>query len=221
MSAPTQAELLQLAIRGEMARIHTSIPGTVLSYDHATQRATVQVAVRSKVRGARGGEISNVDVPPIPGVPVCFPSAAGYAITWPLTAGDPGLIVFAERSTDEWKATGNPSNDAQDVRRFDLSDAVFIPGSVSPAQPIGSTGRDAAAMVLLASSLKLGDSTATDFVALASLVLQELNALRAELVLHTHPVAGVTLGAGSVVSAPPTGIGPSSASVAATKVKAK
>ncbi len=162
MSEKSEADILHLAIRGEVAKLHTSLPGTVLSYDHATQRATVQVGVRSKIRASRGGEITNVDVPPIPGVPVCFPSAAGYAITWPLSPGDPVLLVFSERSIDEWKATGNASNDAQDVRRFDLSDAIAIPGSVSPAQPIPAAGRDAAALVIQAATVKLGSSTATE-----------------------------------------------------------
>ncbi len=137
-------------------------PGTVLAYDHATQRATVALAVRQKIRAARGGAISNEDIPPIANVPVIFPRATGYADTFPLTVGDSVLVFFAERSIDEWKSTGNASNDAQDIRRFDLSDAVAIPGESSFARPIPAAGIDVAARVIQASMIKLGSSLATE-----------------------------------------------------------
>ena len=61
--------------------------------------------------------------------------------------------------------------------------------------------------------MKLGDSTATDYVALASLVLDELNALRAEVILHTHAT-------GVGPTGPALGVGATSNPVAATKVQA-
>lgn len=160
----TDADLLLAAIQSEVAKIRTALPGRVVSYDHATQRATIGLAVRSKVRDPLTGAITNADTPLIPNVPILFPGGTGYAVTFPLTAGDPVLVLVCERSLDEWKATGNASNDAQDVRRFNLSDAVAIPGSISPAQPIGTAGRDAAAIVVQGVAVKLGSSLATEGV---------------------------------------------------------
>lgn len=60
-----------------------------------------------------------------------------------------------------------------------------------------------------------GSGTAAQFVALASLVKAELDALRAELLLHTHAVASFG------TSAPPTGIGATSNAVACTSTKAE
>jgi len=199
-SKPTEADVVREAIRAQTALMHTSIPGRVESYDHTTQKATVRPTVR--FRRIVNGAYETYIPPAVGNVPVAFPKATGYSDTFPLTVGDTGLLVFQERSTDEWRATANPDSDPQDPRRFDLADAMFIPCQTSPASPIGASGLDAAARVLEAPTLLLGDSTATSFVALATAVSIELAAIAV--------VLNANFGPGTYTPG----------SVAATKVKA-
>lgn len=221
MGAPSEADNLLRAVKAQTARIHTSIPGVVVSYDAATQTADVRPAVKSFSRDAKGA-ITAATQPVIPAVPVAFPEGGGFSITWPLEAGDPVLLVFCERSLDEWRSVTGDDHEPQDpARRHDLMDAIAIPGGSSPVSALGTDAWAAGALVVRGDDLRLGSATASDFVALASLVLAELNALRAELILHTHTVAGITPGGGSVASLPAIGIGAASGSVAAAKVKAE
>lgn len=211
-SQPSANSNLSEAARGAVAGVNVSLPATVVSYDHATQTATIQIV--PCFRKKEGGVVVCYRPPTIHAVPVLFPGAGDYSDTWPLAAGDTGIALFCDRSLDEWKATGAASTEPQDQRRHNITDAMFIPGGRPIADPVPSAGIDAAARVIRAPMLLLGSSAASDFVALASLVLDELNALRAELILHTHPT-------GVGPSGPAIGIGAASGSVAATKVKAE
>lgn len=211
---PTTHENLLAGIRGQIARVHTSLPGKVVSYDQATQTCTVTCSVDFKYAHPDTGEPTPYSPPAIANVPVAFPGAGDWSVTWPLAAGDDVLLVFGERSMDEWKSHGGGGHQAQDVRRFDLSDAVALPALRSPASPIPAEGYDAGALVVRGAEIRLGSSSATAFVALSDLVLSELNALRVEIIAHTH-----TTGVGP--TGPAIGVGPTSNSVAATKVKAE
>jgi hypothetical protein len=211
-SQPSPTGNLSEAARAAVAGVNVALPATVVSFDAETQTVSIQVVpcFRRKV----GGQVSCYQPPQLHAVPVLFPGAGDYSDTWPLAAGDTGIALFCDRSLDEWKSTAAASTEPQDQRRHNITDAVFLPAGRSPADPIPADGIDAAARVIRAPLLKLGSASATDYVALASLVLAELNALRAELLLHTHPT-------GVGPSGPAIGIGATSGSVAATKVKAE
>jgi hypothetical protein len=214
---PTSLEqVIAEALEDGRARLHVSMPARVVSYDEDTQTASVQPILRSR-RVDQEGTSSSHQLPSIPKVPVAFPQGGGCSITFPLAAGDEVLLVVAERSMDEWKQAGGGDISPKDPRRFDLSDAVALAGLSSPSTPL--TQVLAGAMVLAANDLRLGNKTATDFVALASLVLDRLTKLQTAFDAHMHATAAA--GAPS----PPTpvpGMIPVGAlvSVAATKVRA-
>lgn len=216
MSAnPTDHEILLEAIRSQLARVNTSLPGVVVSYSEANQTATVRPSFRFAYRDAEG-VLQRYDPPAIHNVPVAFPGGGSFSITWPLAEGDSVLLVFSSRSLDEWRTVAGAAHEPKDLRRFDLSDAVAVPGLRSPADPIPAAGRAAGAMVLRAADLRLGSATASDSVALASLVEAEINALWTAIGAHMH--AGVTVGSGVTGTATYPG---SSGSVGASKVKAE
>jgi hypothetical protein len=117
-------------VRGEISGIHTSAPGKIVSYDSGTGRASVQPSLKFKVADGR-----SLDSPVIVNVPVYFPSGAGASITYPIAAGDPCWLVFAERSIDDWLLGG----ESEDPRKYDLTDCVAFVGM----KPTRSTNNNA------------------------------------------------------------------------------
>ena len=67
-------------------------------------------------------------------VPVLFPRSRKAAVTFPLEKGDTVLLVFAERSLDEWIEKGGNKVSPEDPRRHDMSDAIAIPGCFHAVQ---------------------------------------------------------------------------------------
>jgi hypothetical protein len=50
-------------------------------------------------------------------------------ITFPVAAGDTGIIVCSDRSMDTWLGLASPQDTApMDARRHSLQDGVYIPG---------------------------------------------------------------------------------------------
>lgn len=121
---PTLAELLGQFFSGSIGKINTGIPGEVIKYDSDSGTAEIQISIKRQYEGE-----SSFDIPPLLNVPVSFPmSSDGKAyLSLPIKKGDTGLIHFCHRSIDRWLQQGGqvePGN----TRRFDISDAVFVPG---------------------------------------------------------------------------------------------
>lgn len=208
-NAPTLKDALAASMSRALEGVHTSMPGTVVSYDRTTQTATIRPAIRQTYRTG-DGKLATEKLPDIPSVPVLFPTSAAASLTFDLAAGDPVILLVGESSTDEYRTGDSDDNDPQDVRRFDLSDSVAIPGG----RPVGSTDYASGAMVLRSNDIRLGSSAASDFVALASLVLAQLTSLYNQLLAHTHTSPVGPTGPALGVTVAPT-------SPAATKVKAE
>lgn len=56
-----------------------------------------------------------------------MPRGGGFALTFPVAAGDECLVVFADACIDSWWQSGGVQNQAE-KRRHDLSDGIVIPG---------------------------------------------------------------------------------------------
>jgi hypothetical protein len=125
---PSLEDVILLAVRSELAKVQTSIPGRILTYDREKQRAQIQTSIRGRYENPETEELESYLPPPIPNVPVQFPSGGGFSITWPLKKNDDVRLAFCSRSIDEWLTSGSADNEPTDLRRFDLTDAVAIPG---------------------------------------------------------------------------------------------
>jgi hypothetical protein len=110
--------------------IHTSMPGSIVSYDPGTNRASVQPNGSFKAQDGR-----NVRYPIIHNVPLHFPMGQGgtSGITFPINAGDGCLLVFSETQNDDFLSSNK--GDSPDVRNHSLNDAIAIPGVYSGAAP--------------------------------------------------------------------------------------
>lgn len=217
----TLPDVIKAAIESHVAGLHVALPGIVEKYDAEKQVADVVIAVRAPMR-TLAGDVSYLDFPTLPEVPIAWPSGGGYFAAFPLAKGDPVMLVFSEVATGEYLSNGSKS-DPLDTRRHSLGYPVAIPGAARPEpkaiKDAPTTGvvigkDDAETQIHVgATEIKLG-KTATDFVALASLVKAELQALQTWAASHTHPAPG---GATSAPTSPPSAIGEVKASV----VKAK
>lgn len=103
---------------------HTALPGKVVSYDAASNRASVQPEGLYKAEDG-----STIPYPVIYSVPVVFPCGmSGKAgITFPIYPGDGVLLVFSETQMDDFLTGG----DSDDPRSHSLNDAIAVPGLYS------------------------------------------------------------------------------------------
>jgi hypothetical protein len=145
-------EALNAAMDGRQARLWTAMPAIVQAYSPNEMTVTLVVAIAEPMRSIDGTTITQVQLPQLIHCPVLFPSGGGFTLTFPLKAGDEGLVVFANRCIDAWWANGpaaapntsyNPSTGQtlqaqpqQEYRMHDLSDGFFIPKCFSQPKVI-------------------------------------------------------------------------------------
>lgn len=122
-------ETLRAAMDARAANMWTATPGIVESYDPAAQTVSVQVALQMMVRGPDGKQTPQ-SVSVLPDVPVCFPRAGGFAVTFPVKPGDECLVVFGMRCIDSWWQGGGVQP-PMDARMHDPSDGFAIFGPTS------------------------------------------------------------------------------------------
>lgn len=244
---PTDAEVIKAGMDRRLRDVHVALAGRVESYDSDKQRADIQPLIQELLPLRDGGEKLET-IPEIPNVPIIFPRAGGFFITFPIQKGDFVQLIVNERSLDRWLASqdGRITN-PDDFRTHNLSDAVAIPGlypfdlsitegGISDNMVMGQEG-GSTIHIKPNGEIHAGSENATDFVGLAQKMLDELNQVKADLnaqkatsETHTHGVLVATPGT-PVLSSPPStlpiGLPPilwptphTPASVAASKLKA-
>lgn len=115
-------EAVEGHLDGRQAQIHTSMPGTIVSYNPQTMTATVQPALQvfhTKIDGTT----EPVTMATISDVPVHFPGGGGHVLTFPVRQGDDCWLVFSERSIDNWFQHGGVQQPS-DHRMHDINDPV-------------------------------------------------------------------------------------------------
>jgi hypothetical protein len=181
MDATFFAEILE----AERQQLHTAFPARVESFDAATQTVDVTPQLKTAYPDGEGG-FTYKAMPVIPNVPVCFPRAGSFFLSFPLAKGDFVLVVVCDRSLQAWRDKGQ-AIEPGDLATHPLDGAVAIPG-VYPASgaldnvsastmKLGKDGTSAAQIEITASQVKLGGGA--QFVALANKVTQWFDAFNA------------------------------------------
>ena len=130
------ADIFRNVFNSMISSMHTCMPAIITSFNPKECKASIQPSLN---RAYLSGEIA---YPIIENVPVIFPRAGEFFLTYPLANGDPCLVIFSERSLDLWKSVGGQLT-PDDPRKFDLSDAIVIPGLYSFNEKIeGLSGND-------------------------------------------------------------------------------
>lgn len=126
---PSQADVIRAALEHRLAGLHVCLPGEVVSYDVTKQSADIKLSLKNIIESETGEEA--LEYPVIPDVPICFPRAGAWFIHFPISPGDHMLVLFSERSIDQFRSLGG-TQDPLDLRKHDLSDAVALPASLVP-----------------------------------------------------------------------------------------
>lgn len=157
-TTPTLRGFVDSLVSRGLEGMRVSMPGRVEAYDATTQKADVQPLVKRRYTDAAG--VEQVErLPVVPSVPVIFPGAGEYSITFPVDIGDVVLLVFADSSLDLWLARGGEV-DPEDTRSHALTDAVAIPGLRPFRSAIDGVPSDA--LVVTGAEVRLGSAAASD-----------------------------------------------------------
>lgn len=193
------------------ADLHTAMPGKVSKYDASTQKADVKPLLQSRWVDESDKQQTS-EYPVIPCVPVVFPGAGKYRLTFPITTETTGMLFFCEASLDKWLISGGMVDPASD-RRHDLTDAVFIPGlrdfgHALKSAPIDrlTLGDDEGLQIHIdGSSIRIGSNTPVELesAALGDTIYTFLQNLLVYATSHTHPYTGGTTSPPSPAPPPP------------------
>ncbi len=110
---PRMVDLLNLTIQGLLKNTFCSLQGVIESYDADETTASIKILSRRIVDEASG---QNIAYPKLVDVPVLQLTGGDGGINLPIKAGDPCLVVFADRDIDNWFATG--AAEVPNTKRF-------------------------------------------------------------------------------------------------------
>lgn len=131
------AGVLRTAIRRELMSVDGMMPVEVVSYDRATNRATVRQLVQMQ-----GSDGEKVDRAQIASVRVQQPGNAAFSISLPIQPGDKGWILAADRDLSLFQQDLDTPNAPNTRRMHSFQDGLFMPDAMSNGDaPAGMEGR--------------------------------------------------------------------------------
>ena len=115
-------------MEARLERVHTWLPGKIVSFDAVKLRATVQPTLK-KVMGPAGEE-TKLPYPLIFEVPVDVIKTANFLMRPPYDEGDPVTLGFYERSVEEI-LRDIEQHDPQFSRKHHVKDALVVQGRMT------------------------------------------------------------------------------------------
>lgn len=134
-------ELQLVRFEQMLGNLRTASPGIVKEVNLDKQTVTVQLAIQGKIVD-QTGVAKWVNMPLLTDVPIIWPRAGGFSLTFPVAVGDECLVVFGERCIDSWWQSGGVQKPIDD-RQHDLSDAFAIFGPTSQPRKLGNVQANA------------------------------------------------------------------------------
>ena len=208
------AEALFAATEAERREINTTLDGEIVSFDRATQRATI----RPKLERKFGDK--TLKAPDLQEIKVAMPGGGGFGMHYDMKPGDPVTLHVRQRSVDKSQTEGGDANGAPG-RMNDLSDAIAYPGGGEDAKvmtnmPAGgahfgkSNGKQGLQTRADGSSAIVGGPDGADKVTVTSAGKVDLTAggeslmqILADVVslLRDHTNGGVPMSTGNIATA--------------------
>lgn len=212
-------ESLRLALEQQQARLWTALPGFVADVDLTKQTVSVQPTVQGAIT-TQDGTSKAVNLPLLVDVPIVWPRAGGFALTFPVAIGDEVLVVFAARCIDAWWQNGGIGSPVE-PRMHDLSDGFALlaptsqPKALTNVQTDGVELRDEARdtfikltpgtiaiqgnLIITGNTTQTGDVSTTGAVTIDGAVTQSGGAMTSngKHIDNTHTHGGVQTGPGN------------------------
>lgn len=229
---PALEDLMRILARTVRLSIRTHVPGKVLAYNPAQNKATVEVQTLQVVRVTDATRIPSTALavegaPPnatatlapiiLTNIPVALPVGALGGVTWPVNAGDFGMLHVSDRSLSAWLLAGAPTDPVLATTHA-LADSVFYPGVSPDTSPVGVD--PAATVVRAGTTLKLGSNAAAQSAAIAEQLVATVDTALAAAI---SAAAAITPPAGdggsAALAAFQTAWNTAKANIASTKVK--
>ncbi len=117
---------MRLMLDGRQSCLWTAIPGRVTEVSYSAMTVSVQPLIKGTILNENGTETS-VDLPLLIHVPIVWPGAAGFIMTFPVPVDSEVLVIFSSRCIDAWWQSGGIQK-PMEARMHDLSDGFAIPG---------------------------------------------------------------------------------------------
>lgn len=191
---PRLETLLVEAIEARLKALNTGLPAKVTAFDASTQTVSVQPLFVKVVLDDDRQE-QQQRYPVIESVPILYPGAGPWSLTFPMTVGDIVWLTFAQRALEQWKeADAGQEVDPAYSRTHDLSDAVAIPAQVRPKKAVltvgndlrlGSDTGDPAIVMKTDGTIEIGQG-ATEPLVLGQQLVAQLDALKNAIAALTY-----------------------------------
>ena len=124
---PTLEQVLDVALQHARTTLRVAMPGRVEAYNAEQQSADIQPLIQDTFLDDDGNNVVE-SLPIVPDVPIVFPRAGAFYLTFPIAKGDHVLLVVNDRSIDKFATGDGNETDPVDLRSHDISDAVAFPG---------------------------------------------------------------------------------------------
>ena len=147
-------EVMQAAIDYNLGNLYTCLPGVVQSFNPSKGTVDVKPSIKKLMSDGK-----TMDLPVLKEVPIVMPQCSQGGLSLPIGSGDGVLLMFSQRSIDAWKA-GKTDSKPNSTRKFSISDAFAIPGSIPATQRSQFKKTYSAAPVLSGSKLFIGNPNA-------------------------------------------------------------
>lgn len=198
-SKPTLNQAITGPIEKRLRNAAMALPGVVKKFNGTT--VDVQPGVHRTIPSSEDPDLDELEeMPVIPNVPIVWVQSVGIKVRGTLRVGDPVLIIAMDRDISGWRKSGKASA-PNDARSHHWGNCIAIPGLIPNSDPFPEP---------------------SDAAALASLVKDELDKVKADMQRLITWVTSGTNSGGPVAFVPPTGptLGPHTpASVASTILK--
>ncbi len=140
---PTLIETLQALKSDVFKNLYCHVPGRIQSFDGTKKTAVIKLLFATQLADG-----TTVNYPVVVDCPVFTYQGGGAFIQMPIAAGDPCLVVFADRNIDAWFKNGAQAIPfdqlgGQPGRMHDISDGMAFVGfnSLADAMPAYQAGK--------------------------------------------------------------------------------
>jgi hypothetical protein len=124
-TSKTLAEVVRRGVERGAADLHVAIPAVVTKVDRDRGLVDAKPSLRDFFDD--GDDLRTVDVAVVCNVPIHYPGAGAFRLTFPVVVGDECLLLFADRSLDVWLSKGGEVDPSPGIRHA-ISDAVALFG---------------------------------------------------------------------------------------------